>query len=1755
MANSPPPEIKKLQAKLLDLTYRNKMLGLNYNAKTLLRVIDEIPSILFSKLQESKELTFAPIPEPTKDELLPKDESKGNDEKIDQRPPVKAFAEKKGFNTSFDLKPDTEEKPKKNHTDNKIQTLLYTDELDAKLGKIHGLYRGSIDETGTNSLYLTFGALEYYAADASDELKRAPLILYPVRMERKRDVPFDKYTIASSDEEPVFNISLVEKLKSEFSVTLPIPDYSSEDAFEIDEFLKAVEALLKTVKPRWRVVWESNLAHLNFGKALLFKDLESGFWHSNQATNHPVLGAVLYGKLDGTNGTTNPSEFDIDGTPESQIVPLVMDADSSQHQAIQEVLSGKNLVIQGPPGTGKSQTIANMIAALISQGKTVLFIAEKLTALEVVRKRLDNVGLGDFCCEIHSTKTQKKILFEEFKRRRETKYPYPKKIEYVHDQVDKLKHNFSKYIKAIQVVPDGTSKTAYELMGRHLTLAQRISNHVSSLDQISSNIHLNITEENFNTNRDRVVAYCKSASNIRKEFGDISGHPWYCIAGTNLGQEPDNIIKSLKSIESLFRTIENDLVKVENDWKTLGDGAALSIKSILYWSEIVAKLELVLNEPNEHLLSELPKLGKSELEYAADTLSQISNIESALKVYATDIHLLTTLSDNQLSEARETLARPTRLRTLEIGKLPAMAENLRRLTSKFHDVISSVNKLVEALQTTIRFDLTSDKLTELLHLIRNAQAHYAKNPMATFAARQSMNQLATYEECRKKADELKRERKALSKRFFEDALTEGPAELSQRLQILKNASWFDLIFKKTARVSKRWLNAALTTTDFNRQQKEELLAKLVSFRFAEEQFLESKEYGALLGNLFCGIDTNFSTVDDEILHLNLTAKKISDCFSNTPIKVENFTETIMSISQTTVDQVIQTHTTAMREFSELIEEMSALSISQAITIVERETAFLQKILSLEILHKSMKIVTTVRDEITVVGILQDRLASVKSLNGYIPLLELAGCDMRDLPGSHKKMSDAAKLKAEITFAGLEGRESLLFPVRRMKDTILNWERLATNARTLLNSVQISFRDFETRSIGSIIESIEYLTSHSSAFSDWQEYSENLDRLRSSVFSQLQPLLDTTLTDEIAASDASEYLFTEYLVRRQVSNTPILSKFKGHDFEESRAMFKNLDLELLNLNRRAIAALANRKQSVPEGRRSNKKSELSELALVDHQITLETRHIPIRQLMIRAQRACMALKPCFMMSPMSVAQFLPIEGRRFDVVVMDEASQLPLEMAIGAIARGNQLVVVGDSKQLPPSVYFETIIDHEPNEDEEFSSDDAESVLQHAETVFHNRRTLKWHYRSEHESLIAFSNSEFYGNSLVLFPAAIHQSDILGVKFKRVNGKYLGAGINELEAKEVVAALKRHVVNSPNQSFGIGTLNLKQKILIEELIDKEGKEDPVFRSFLESRPKGESFFVKNLENLQGDERDVMLISVTYGYDEHGAFHKRFGPINSKYGPRRLNVLFSRARVRTEVFCSFEPEDLDGASSEGAKVLRRFLLYARDGKLSVESFDTGRPPDSEFESSVAQIIRELGFTATPQVGVAGYFIDIGVGVSEVPGKYILGIECDGATYHSSKSARDRDRLRQQNLEKLGWRIHRIWSTDWFKSRSRVIERLKKVLAEASGRPLPSEKPVKMASIGAQSYALEMELKEKLIRFRQLIVIPGSPTIPREDGILRTDILNALCADRPTTEREFLEMASRRNLIYHDDHAAYLPEIVGIIRTIIEVASKVG
>ena len=680
-----------------------------------------------------------------------------------------------------------------------------------------------------------------------------------------------------------------------------------------------------------------------------------------------------------------------------------------------------------------------------------------------------------------------------------------------------------------------------------------------------------------------------------------------------------------------------------------------------------------------------------------------------------------------------------------------------------------------------------------------------------------------------------------------------------------------------------------------------------------------------------------------------------------------------------------------------------------------------------------------------ISVLAGKLASLSGMRGYKSdtdfLLKVASTADQigtaaqvieeSMPGF---MSSLATKAASIGASG-ETWEGLLKAFSNFQGAVEVFRLANREYAGVANTSPADLFSQSPRMLPEIADRTAVLAANAHGLRDWRHWIDAKQRAEKLGLTALTTAIER---GSISATEAHKVFLSAYWnwwTAAAIDSDPFLRGFSSITHEALIAEFRKLD----SAHQENIAAYIQSQiaKKIAMRRDTRKSSSWGQLQRYMGQ---SRPRVAIRKLVERYHDLLTTLAPCWMMSPLSVSQYLPVGGRNFDVVIFDEASQITTWDAIGTLARAKQVIIAGDPKQMPPTNFFQRLNEEDEEwEDIENRIPDQESILDEMEKARIPQQLLNLHYRSQKEDLIAFSNDRYYENRLITFPPPNRGK---GVSLVRSGGIY-DAGksrTNLVEARQVVTEIVRRVRHPNeairNQSIGVVTFNKTQQELIENLLDEERIDDPVVEAAF-SNEMLEPVFVKNLETVQGDERDVILFSIGYGSDKtSGPPAMRFGPVNREGGQRRLNVAFTRARQEMKIFTSLYPEQMriTPASSQGVKDLKLFLQFAEQGESILTAATKGSMGEAEspFEEEVAKALRKRGWKTESQIGVSNYRIDIGIIHPERPGEYLAGVECDGATYHSSFTARERDKLRQQILEKLGWSILRTWSTNWWHNR---------------------------------------------------------------------------------------------------------------------------
>ncbi|MBE0507497.1 MAG: DUF3320 domain-containing protein [Marinospirillum sp.] len=695
--------------------------------------------------------------------------------------------------------------------------------------------------------------------------------------------------------------------------------------------------------------------------------------------------------------------------------------------------------------------------------------------------------------------------------------------------------------------------------------------------------------------------------------------------------------------------------------------------------------------------------------------------------------------------------------------------------------------------------------------------------------------------------------------------------------------------------------------------------------------------------------------------------------------------------------------------------------------------------------------------------LESLLAGLKGWQSYetdpevLSQLQLLGARARTAVG---KLADDAEMlmafRSRIRTLLYDGNDLLAAdaPVGRsvlaFMEELTRFEALKTQVEQLAGASVGSALDQSGSVLLTLSEWCQRISIKQQSLRDWCAW---VRRRNEAIDLQLGALVSAIEQGAVAAEDICdtfEAAYCRWWSKAVIGENSLLSSFSSAEHEAAIQSFRELDTRFSQLTADYIAARLS--GQIPD-QDDVKKS--SSWGILRHELQKKTKHKPVREMLELMPDVVTTLAPCLMMSPLSIAQFLSADQSLFDVVIFDEASQITVWDAVGALARGKQVIVAGDPKQMPPTNFFARA-DNDPDGDLD-GEGDLESILDELIGASIPSRVLNLHYRSRRESLIAFSNSRYYDNSLVTFPAPVHPDK--GVRLVKPGGFYARgkARHNQGEARAIVEDILRRLTSSDGnvrkQSIGVVTFNTEQQSLIEDLLDKARSTDPSIEWAFSEEHSLEPVFVKNLESVQGDERDVILFSITYGPDEAGHVTMNFGPLNRTGGERRLNVAMTRARSEMVVFSTLSPDQINLGRTKATAVadLKHFLEYAERGASALGAAVHGSLGDFEspFEVAVARGLQQKGWTVHPQVGVSAYRIDLGVVHPDIPGIYLAGVECDGAMYHSSAYARERDKIRQQVLEGLGWHMLRVWSTNWWVNQKYEIDLLHTRLTEHLAR----------------------------------------------------------------------------------------------------------
>lgn len=1501
--------------------------------------------------------------------------------------------------------------------------------------------KSSFDEQGIHVLYLIFGLLCWKPHSNSEEEILSPLILVPVQLTCENlSSPF-KLELHDS-EEVVLNPTLKHKLISDYNVNLPDFDSNNDDLEEYIELIGDKVANLGTIK---RSV---HMTLLSFLKMSMYEDLNK---NEERLRSNPHIRA-LCGASTSRNekDSCNFDKFDHDNDTRPHDVFHILDADSSQMDAILAAKRGLSFVLQGPPGTGKSQTIANIISESLADGKKVLFVSEKRAALEVVYKRLKNSGLGDFCFALHDHKANRRQIMGQLQAVMERASDQTPALNVSQlDVLQRKRKELNRYHNDLHTPCSAYDMTVFDAIGRLAKLADvpDVIFDISGVEQLTPDYI-----------EDKCDLLSSLACVIGKRSEDYENNCWRYSIAENLTQTLRHDIdahllpmiprlRSLRADLAVFNSkYENNLPYTANSLTQYEEVLQVASENpgvLSHWIENSFIADLT--EDSHKWESIITEIKQKRNDLAAWYSQEFFSIEPAgyLDYLKAGVDYL--------------------LGFFKMENLDSFIASLNSLVAEFSSIKEAMDSLfaeAEAVSEALGVDRPQTRkelhrFVDLCELLKNLPAI----PVSWFEP-----SIFTQVKQSTPAYSLKHERLRIIERQIDQNFDAGIYELEHdkllhrfRTEYNSALKFFKpSYYKDLKEIQAHYKHSSGLRSDQIHNVLNSLKDRTALLNDIDGAFEQLSLY---YGSHYSGVDSDWGQIKD-----------IVDSFGKTIEILTNIPDKLKEMLQTGTLPVPELHhflcswqNTAPVKLYTRINEVCIEPIEQDKEykayserygqVLEIASSFLEYYCGIAQLRLQQEQYTRVVQDIEMLKRLLECEKELEDNNETLSRgygFYYCGLDT-DWSSIRTALEYSLKLKKLVQKHDLSST---------FIATLCSDSSMSQNCGELLKHVKYEREDITEDLMwfaGMFPSEMKphFFDNDLLALADYAEVCQlNKQQLEEWIDfrTQRQRCVDAGLGDYVQQVEnnkvPTKYIVEAYLKRFYVlwidaikKQFPVLDRFRGNLHEELINQFRALDTLQFKI---AVKRIQKKLwEGLPDFRVSYSRND--EVAILKRELQKKTRLKALRRLLSEIPNLALALKPCFMMSPLSVSIFLGSEAYNFDLVVFDEASQVHTEDAIGAIMRGKQVVIVGDDKQLPPTSFFRTTMSEddfdEEAPDEFYDGASFESILTEAKACGFREHSLRWHYRSRQEDLIAFSNMKLYDGRLITFPSTTVKSQDCGVEFVHVaDGCYerkKSKGSNPIEAQKVADLVFAHFRKyGKTRSLGVVAFSEAQQSAIEAAIIDYRRKNDMYEQFFNEEVE-EAFFIKNLENVQGDERDTIIFSVGYAKDEVGKMYMNFGPLNRAGGERRLNVAVTRAKHNVKLVASILPTDIDLERTKalGVRLLRSYLEFAQQGVDALINEVTYNSQiidcESPFEESVYDYLTSRGYQVQTQVGCSEYRIDMAVKHPTLNGKFAIGIECDGAAYHSSRTARERDRLRQTVLEDMGWTIYRIWSTDWIKS----------------------------------------------------------------------------------------------------------------------------
>ncbi|MFE9101978.1 DUF3320 domain-containing protein [Actinomadura geliboluensis] len=1511
--------------------------------------------------------------------------------------------------------------------------------LDAALRRLYRDSNQVFNDTGLWTLQLGVAFLKWREPGA-EGFSRAPLLLVPVRLDRLGPGMFRLITEQSEDATP--NPALAVKM-GQLGLDWPDPD-------GMKDLLSTLSAVRAAVAghPDWEVTEDVVLATFRSHKEAMYRDLLD---HEDQVLAHPLVRAIGLGEaaqLPDDALDFDPLDADrIDELQPPELTPLVLDADSSQRQCVAAALDGRSFIMDGPPGTGKSQTIANMIAALMHQGRSVLFVSEKAAALDVVRNRLDAVGLGAFVLALHSHHASRK---EVAKTLGDALAKRPKAVragmEEDRQRLLRTRRELSAYAAAMNETRPPLGLTLHDVIGRLSALAD--------VPPLPTALPDGLTADGF---RD-IRAAAERLGDAWRPVAEGTGFIWRDLTG---GGQPHMRLELLRErAEALQRRLASHTDLTE----------PLGLTEFGAAERLLALLDATAGQPGvpEAWLTaaDLPALRAEVSEFTG----RLGDLKAAFSAAGGEIgagwdRLPAGLPTTPPAEESALTALPVEgigLSPLTEGRLRGLAADFESTALMLRDVQAPLADIAAVYGMPV-----PDTTEQALALCRLTDfAREQARPEAEWLTRDGRIAAAgTAAELQYHVTALVQARAAADQVFTEKIL--GIADFPAAVRRFGEARGISKL-SASHRDDKRLLAGVTVSGEWSKEAAARLPQALAWYEAALALDHAAATKSRILGRYWQGEHTDFPLIRglldraEEIAHI-AGASQVPSVLAG-QVGADGRPDPGVCAAADRVRQRLEQWRRALVPGPQPGGRPRLAHGSLADAAAWYESHLRPLVSAADLIAAVQPVVAaatplTLADARRIAAQVQEVRAgreaflSQQAQDEQLLGTLYAGLDT-DVRALNRALGWVAGVRALDEPMPEQAARALLasHPDEELRTAWTAFRAAVTDFVQLFDAAR--HPDLHTRLTGTpaaFAELTGLFAADRSGPDEWRSFQEARKRLRGYGLDGLIGRAAEKGLDGSGFPRAAERAVLEAWVEQTMAGDSRLTPVRAVERDKLVELFRDLDRALVANAHAQVIDACNARRPRPN---------VGQAAVIQREAEKKSRHMPVRTLLDRTSDIVPLVKPCFMMSPLTVSQFLP-PGYRFDVVIFDEASQVLPQDAVNCVYRGDSLVVAGDQKQLPPTDFFAQSDDSDDDEYDEDTPDSFDSLLDMCKgSGLIRSLPLSWHYRSRHEALIAFSNRRFYGGGLVTFPGAFESGDDVGVTFTKVPGVYERGRSrrNPIEADAVAERVLHHYRTRPHLSLGVVAMSDAQAQAIEDAVERARAGHPELeRFFAEDRLNG--FFVKNLETVQGDERDVVIISVGYGPGPDGRLTMAFGPLNRENGWRRLNVAVTRARRRVEVISSISGSDIREGANRSRDHFKKYLDYAEHGPAVLEQrpLADDAAPESPFEESVLDVLADWGHDVQPQVGVGGYRIDMAVRHPALPGRFALGIECDGAMYHASKAARDRDRLREEVLRDLGWNLYRIWGTDWYRNRREAEARLREAVETAIAMMVGEPEPV--------------------------------------------------------------------------------------------------